>query len=337
MRRHLVAGLSATALLGLTACSGSGGVTPSETLSRSVTDGPAASEPQPEEDLPPISDARLRFGLALAEGPTSDEVRRLSESLGESPAISLFFKDFAQDPPLHELDIVAARGSEPVISWEPWVWDEGVDQPEFRLDEITAGAHDDVLDEWGAALATWGRPLTLRFGHEMNGSWYPWAESENGNGTGDYIKAFRHVHDRVKAAGADNVRWMWSPNSRSEPAASLARYYPGDDYVDVVGLDGYNWGTTKAWSWWQKPDEIFDSTLANVRTIAPGKPIILAETSSVTEGGDRKEWARQLIEYADKQKDVSGVVWFHSEEDVDWRLDDATLSALKSALGRRKD
>ncbi|MFB9733383.1 glycoside hydrolase family 26 protein [Ornithinimicrobium kibberense] len=328
----------------LAACSpGSGGDAASDGAAPS-TAAPAATSVSPTEDasapaaedLPPIADARLRFGLAVPEGPTGQTLVDLSEAVGESPSIILFYKDFAQDPPLHELDVVAGRGAEAVLSWEPWRWDEGVDQPDFRLSEITAGRYDDYLADWGEALATWGKPVTVRFAHEMNGTWYPWGESVNGNEPGDYVEAYRHVHDRVTEAGADNVRWMWSPNSLADPADDLSGMYPGDDYVDVVGVDGYNWGTAAEWSTWQSPEEIFGATLDHVRSLAPGKELVVAETASTAVGGDQGQWAADLVSYLGEQEDVTGFVWFHADDDVaDWRLLEDSQDVLEDALTDR--
>ena len=91
-------------------------------------------------------------------------------------------------------------------------------------------------------------PLLLRFAHEMNADWYPWdGVRASAPGTHDgparYVAAWRHVHAVFAAAGATNVRWVWSPNHRSIPAAAwndAARYYPGDDVVDWIGVDGYD-------------------------------------------------------------------------------------------------
>lgn len=289
------------------------------------------------EDLPPVSDADLRLGLALSEGPTGEALVDIARAVDETPGIVLFFKDFEQEPPLHELDVVAALGAEPVISWEPWVWGGGVEQPDFRLSEITSGRYDDYLTSWGTQLATWGKPVTLRFAHEMNGNWYPWGESANGNAPGDYVAAYRHVHDVVTAAGAENVRWMWSPNVLPDAGGDLSGFYPGDDYVDVVGVDGYNWGTTNAWNRWQEPEEIFDATLDHVRDLAPGKELVVAETASVATGGDQAVWVRSLVSYLHAEGDVTGFVWLHEDqEDIDWRLQDESLPALKEALAERE-
>ena len=88
----------------------------------------------------------------------------------------------------------------------------------------------------------------LRYGHEMNGSWYPRADGVNGNAPGDFAAAWRHVHDVVTAAGATNPSWVWSPNIPYTGSTPLDGLYPGAVYVDAVALDGYNWGTSAGWS-----------------------------------------------------------------------------------------
>ena len=51
----------------------------------------------------------------------------------------------------------------------------------------------------------------IRFAHEMNGTWYPWAEGVNGNGPGDYVAAWRHVVGVFRRAKVSNVTWTWAP------------------------------------------------------------------------------------------------------------------------------
>ena len=110
-----------------------------------------------------------------------------------------------------------------LLTWEPWAWGSGTSQPAYSLDRITAGDFDSYLRQWGQALADWGHPVMLRFGHEMNGNWYPWSEQLNGNGPGDYVAAWRHIHDVVASTGTSNVTWLaelrsLAPASRSSSA-----------------------------------------------------------------------------------------------------------------------
>lgn len=295
----------------------------------------AAPTPVP----PPVSTANLRFGVATTGGPLAaaelDEVSRLA---GESPASILFYKDFLQAPPISELNAVRARGAVPLVTWEPWAWGGGVDQPAYALDRIAAGDFDARITQWGQALATWGYPVQLRFAHEMNGDWYPWAEGVNGNEAGDYVRAWRHVHDVMAATGASNVSWVWSPNVPYWGSTDLDGLFPGAGYVDVAGLDGYNWGTSATWSGWISPQDLFAPGIAQLRSLAPRVPILIAETASSEAGGSKAAWNSDLVSYLSAQPDVMGFVWFHMQKEADWRINssDASAAAFKSALAARR-
>jgi len=288
---------------------------------------------------PQISTSLLRFGVTTPGGAAaSAELDHVASAVGEAPSIVMSYKDFNQPAPIAELDAVAARGATSIITWEPWRWGNGVYQPDFASDRIAAGDFDAYLASWGTALAAWGKPVTLRYAHEANGNWYPWADAANGNSTGDYAAAWRHVHDVVTAAGATNVSWLWSPNVPYTGSTPLTQLYPGAGYVDEVGLDGYNWGASASWSTWTSPSDLFGTGLAQLRAIAPGTPILIAETASAEAGGSKADWNSALIGYLAAQPDVTGFVWFHHNKETDWRIDSSTASAaaLRTALGARK-
>ncbi|MCQ6268999.1 beta-mannanase [Pseudarthrobacter sp. R1] len=295
----------------------------------------AAPAPQP----PTVSTDSLRFGVATPGGAlAAAELDEVSALAGESPSMVLIYKDFLQSPPLTELNAVRARGAVPLVTWEPWVWGGGVEQPAYALNRITAGDFDERIREWGQSLAAWGQPVMLRLAHEMNGNWYPWAESANGNQPGDYVQAWQHVYDVVASTGASNVQWVWSPNVPYWGSTDLAGLYPGAGYVDVVALDGYNWGTSTAWSSWASPQDLFAPGIAALRTLAPGKPILIAETASSEAGGSKAEWNSSLVSYLAAQPDVLGFVWFHLQKEADWRINSSpsSASALNAALLARR-
>jgi hypothetical protein len=281
----------------------------------------------------------LRFGVGTPGGPlASAELDEVAALAGEAPSIILSYKDFNQAPPLAELEAARSRGAVVLLTWEPWAWGGGTSQPAYALDRITAGDFDPYLRQWGQALANWGHPVMLRFGHEMNGNWYPWSEQLNGNGPGDYVAAWRHVHDVVASAGAANVTWVWNPNVPYWGSAPLTALYPGAAYVDAVALDGYNWGTSASWSTWVSPSELFGQGLAELRGLAPGKQILIGETSSAEQGGSKAEWASSLVGYLAAQGDVTALTWFHFNKETDWRINSSTAAAdaLRSALAARR-
>jgi beta-mannanase len=118
-------------------------------------------------------------------------------------------------------------------------------------------------------------PVLLDFGHEMNGNWYPWASGVNNNTPAQYIAAFQHVHDRFVVAGAWNVFFVWNPDHWSPSGISAAAFYPGDAYVDVMAIDGYNWNSN-----WQTPYGVFHTIYDQLTALNSTKPIIIAEVGS---------------------------------------------------------
>jgi beta-mannanase len=285
-----------------------------------------APEPAPQ---PPISNSRLRFGVATNGGAqATSELNEVAALAGESPSLVLYYKDFAQPAPIADLESVRARGATSIVTWEPWTWGgDPVNQPAYSLDRLAAGDYDPYLIQWGQSLRDWGHPVMLRLAHEMNGNWYPWAEGVNGNSAGDYVAAWRHVHDVVAGTGATNVQWVWAPNVPYWGSTPLSGLYPGSAYVDAVGLDGYNWGTSASWSSWISPQDLFGQGLAELRALAPGMPIIITETASSEAGGSKAAWNSSLISYLYAQPDVTGFVWFHLNKEVDWRINSSQSSA----------
>ncbi|WP_205843600.1 glycoside hydrolase family 26 protein [Nakamurella deserti] len=296
----------------------------------------ATASPQRPGDL--AAPSPLAFGVSTWGGPLDTagmaEVARLA---GETPTLELFYEDFEQPVPLAKLDAVRSRGATPVITWEPWQWGGGPVQPAYALDRIADGTYDAHIADWARGLQAWGHPLTLRFAHEMNGDWYPWAAGVSGNTAADYVAAWRHVHDLFTAADATNVTWLWSPNTPYDGSAPMADFYPGAAYVDTVGLDGYNWGGTTAWNPWIEPRALFANGLTQLRALAPGKPILIAETGSADAGGDKARWIGRLVRYLDAQPDVTGFVWFDHVKETDWRFHSTprTTAAFAAALDRR--
>ncbi|WP_414171920.1 glycoside hydrolase family 26 protein [Clavibacter tessellarius] len=178
--------------------------------------------------------------------------------------------DFTNPAPIAGLTSVAARGADSLLTWEPWKGGAGTSQPAYSNARIVAGDQDAYIRSWGADLAKYGKTVYLRYGHEMNGNWYPWSDGVNGNAPGSYVQAWKHVHDLVVAQGATNVKWVWSPNVPYPGSTDLASLYPGSDQVDVVALDGYNWGSAPGQRW-TDPAALFGPGIDRLRAVAPAQ------------------------------------------------------------------
>jgi cellulose synthase/poly-beta-1,6-N-acetylglucosamine synthase-like glycosyltransferase/beta-mannanase len=174
-------------------------------------------------------------------------------------------------------------GNTPLVTIEP----RGEANGAKLLDDIIAGAYDQRLDNLAEVLKASKNPVYIRFGHEMDlGNLYPWGDQSPGS----YIEAYRHVSDRLRADNAQSVRFVWSP--AGNPGAEI--YYPGDQYVDVVGttilFDRY---------WYGNLEPNF-STLAQSREWLQGlgKPVWIVEFGA---GRSDKAYQQKLINDAIEQ------------------------------------
>jgi hypothetical protein len=269
---------------------------------------------------------KLGFGVSVEGGPlAAEELHAVSTAVGEQPASVLWFEDFHSSPPVEGVAAVSGRSATPIITWEPW---------NAPLDSIARGQQDGHLTCWADALAVSESEVYLRFAHEFNGDWYPWSPVK-GTSPEQFVAAWRHVHDLFRRRGVSNVRWVWSPNAVSTDPAPLAAWYPGSAYVDVLGVDGYNWGDVRPADRWPGPEELFDKALNELRTLDDSLPILIAEVACAECGGSKAEWISDFVAYADAQPDVVGFVWFEHDKETDWRLvssqsaADAMAHALK--------
>ena len=255
----------------------------------------ATVTPTPTSVSPGSSDPYLGVWQPDPAYPTSDytltALKQFEADAGTHVAIVMFWRDWAPtdkgiiDPQL--LSAIRSHGSVPLITWNPANWASS-DQTPYCLQSIIAGGEDAYLDSQARNLASYGGPVLIRMMHEMNGNWYhQWSPGQSDAcghvvTSSDYVAAWRHIHDRITADGATNVRWVWSPNiwMASSLAVDPAGDYPGDAYVDWTALDGYNTTSSGAWMTWQ---QLFGYAYALLMQRYPTKPIMIAETASGVE------------------------------------------------------
>jgi hypothetical protein len=273
-------------------------------------------------------------------------VARFEELSGKSASVVQFFQPFAEcNPscsfyafPTSPMESIRAHGSIPALSWSSQSIPSSLSEPDFQLSDVVEGRYDEFLNRFATEAREWGHPFFLRFNWEMNGNWFPWSEGVNGNSAGQYVAAWRHVHDIFAAAGATNASWVWCPFV--DPAGSLQALgplYPGDAYVDWTGLDGYNWGTNPSSPrGWRSFDQLFEASYDQItESIAPSKPLMIGEMGASEQGGSKPEWigetmAQVPVEYPR----VKALLWFDKFDDgMDWPVETSTAAAGAFAHG----
>jgi hypothetical protein len=211
--------------------------------------------------------------------------------------------------PTEPMQNLRNHGVIPFFSWSSSSVSEGTNDPRFRLAKVIRGSYDNYIRAFARAAAAWGHPFFLRFNWEMNGNWFPWSEGVNGNRRGQFVAAWRHVHDIFTSVGATNATWVWCPNVGEEDG--LRGLYPGNSYVDWTCLDGYNWGTRFNWSSWRSFDQIYHRSYRLAQRIAPRKPMVLGEIASTTYGGSKAAWISNMLRAVrTRYQNVRGLVWF---------------------------
>jgi hypothetical protein len=261
-------------------------------------------------------------------------VNRLEGVIHKHLSVVMWYSDWKQGPvSVAQLRAVSRRGSVPQITWEPWDYTKGPysRQGEYSLRSIADGAHDAYIRSWAQRLAAYGKQIRLRFAQEMNGNWYPWSARAYGNSPAEFVAAWRHVHDLFRAAGANNVVWIWSPVAI---AASIdAEEYPGDRYVDMVGLSLFNGGSQLKYGPWKSFAEKLDRPLAILRRIAPSKPVEISEVGVAERGGDKARWIREMFGTLAAHPEIVSLIWFDVPTASDWRVETSRTAERAFAVG----
>lgn len=253
------------------------------------------------------------------------------------------FNDF----PESELNVIYQNGSIPLITWEPWD-SVSTSNISLTLEKIISGNYDEYINEWANNAKNYKRALFIRFGHEMNILDYAWNGLYNGGATENaygasnkadgperYVDAYKHVWNIFNQAGAVNVTWIWAVNHNDNPSANWnvkSNYYPGDTYVDWIGVDGYNFNTAEIP--YRTFDEIFSNALNEVSAIpSSAKPIIITEMSS-NDGRPgtpaKSEWITDAFQKMSADSRIRAFCWFNeNKSDGNWAL---TLDSDKLAF-----
>ncbi|WP_167759373.1 glycoside hydrolase family 26 protein [Mycobacterium sp. PS03-16] len=282
-----------------------------------------ACSPEPSAQSSQSAPHALDWGVFVPDDQAgSSDLAVVTDMAGATPGYVLRFAAINDQVPLGALSAITAGGAVPILTLELWQPGAGPEQPAYSLRRILAGDFDSRLEAWARILADWGSPLILRTGHEMNSTFYPWSVRVNGNTAVESAAAWRHVREIFRRAGADNVAFMWCPDASADGLGDMAAAFPGADSIDVLGLDGYNWGEGDGRSW-RSAAEIFGDSLAQLRRLDPRHDIVIAETAGVEgprSGIDKADWIYGLFDYLATQDRVTGVVWFQAVKERDWRF-----------------
>lgn len=195
--------------------------------------------------------------------------------------------------------------------------------PKISSAEQAAGALDDYHKTYFKAMAEDktrdNGPLWMRPANEMNGGWVPYYKDP-----ANYVKAWRRMYNIAEQYGVTcyNV-FVWSPNSYDSPATAqnrMADYYPGDIYVDWIGMSCYPPSKSNNYT----EDQRYPANrVKEVLSISATKPVLITEGAFSSDYGqsdankanasiyasDHVRWVREWFALKDTEPRIKGVVW----------------------------
>jgi hypothetical protein len=309
-------------------------------------------EPEPEPTPEPGTSSPIYWGATIGTQLTGNQapwdmtaVSKFEEETKKKVSLVQFFQPFANcNPgcsfynfPVSPLENIRLHGSIPVLSWSSQSIPSSKSEPDFQLSDVISGRYDAYIREFATKAKAWGHPFFLRFNWEMNGKWFPWDEGVNGNQSGEFVTAWRHVHDIFSEVGTTNATWVWCPNIEWNGGTPIASQYPGDAYVDWTGIDGYNRGTNPTNpEGWKSFSQVYRSTYNSiVGSIAPSKPMMIGEVASSEYGGSKAAWMKDMLaRIPTEYQKIKALLYFDKyDSNMDWPLETSTSATTAFAEG----
>ena len=224
----------------------------------------------------------------------------------------------------------------------------------YDSNKIISGSQDDIIRRTAQQMKAFGHEFFMRYCWEMDGA----RKQGTVKGPEEFVAAWQRMYRIFQEEGATNVIWVWTANaagfkdkrkySNNEPPAP--QFYPGDDYVDWIAADGYNWGVSERnqGDRWRQVFEIFDEFMVFARQHP--KPIMIGEYGAQEQTKDPEAKARWMrishdtlmnkprtpeCPWCGAFSDVAAIVYFDVDygSHGDWRImsSDVTLQAYKEA------
>jgi mannan endo-1,4-beta-mannosidase len=258
------------------------------------------------------------LGIFEPDAPNSySGLDQVAHAIGRRPDLAVYYSHWLQPFRVTFATAAAKHGATTLVQIAPG---------KYSLESIASGRYDAYLRSYATAIKAFGAPVILSFGHEMNGSWYPWGRKHTSPTL--FVKAWRHVVIVFRQMGATKVTWLWTVNIMGTSTPGPRPWWPGRAYVNWVGIDGYFWYKAAEF------DSVFGPTIAYVREFTH-EPILIGETGASPADGQPAKIAELFAGV--RAFGLLGFVWFDSNDQspsipgevLDWRLTSASLAVLR--------
>ncbi len=241
--------------------------------------------------------------------------------------------------PIESVHTIRNQGKIPLIRIMPRSdFEENHKETVYSLQKIIDGEFDTQLHKWAydAKNDAFG-PILIDFAVEPDGDWFGWSGLYNGAGTTDgygnsvypdgperWRDAYRHIIDIFRNENVTNITWLFHVDINVMPEEewnSPKYYYPGDNYIDWIGISIYGAQQTHE-PWWGLFSEMIENNHSYITEITSTKPIAVLEfgVTDYHDTGDKSEWLQDAFDTIENNPYINfkGVSYWHEN----WENDD---------------
>lgn len=261
-------------------------------------------------------ESTLKFGIFEPEAPgRTYNLDKIETRLDYNFPVVVRYQHMDENLPLYDLQKAKEMGRVVELTLQTTIQKDGkvVDLTKNILD----GEYKTYFENYAKALKELNYPVLFRLNNEMNGDWCMYSAYHYGKDADVYIALYRHLYEVFESQGANNVIYVWNPNDKSFPDFSwnsYMAYYPGDKYVDIVGLTGYNTGNYYSGEYWHSFERIYDNFYYSYANRF-NHPFMITEFGSSSHGGDKALWIEEMFKTLPKYDRLKVAVWWSG---IDW-------------------
>jgi beta-mannanase len=296
----------------------------------------------------------IAFGATLADLPYGrTDLPALETQLGAPVGVASAFVDWSYViGGANELWMANWGARKVLLAWEP----NGI-----RFTDVTNGSQDAYLQRVANSMKAFPYDVYVRPWPEMNGHWSTWqptaaGDKPDGGTPAQFVDAWRYLVDFMRSRGVTHLKFVFNPDASNQSIDTpISSIWPGATYVDVLGIDGYNWGNSAlgpldTGDRWQSFSDIFAPMYGVLTMLSGTSPVWITEfgskepaeeddsaypteSSPIDPTHDKGTWINDLMASTTFPR-VAALVYFNQKKERDWRLDSSTssLDAIRRAL-----
>ncbi len=240
----------------------------------------------------------------------------LEEKVDHKFDVLVRYQTLETDVPVQDLENAYDQGRYVELTLQTMYYNPNNGDNSGVLYDILNGDYDDYFNKYAQDLKEFGHPVLFRLNNEMNGDWCVYSSYHHSKDTDIYKESWRYIYSIFEKNDVDNVLWLWNPHDISYPNVKWnhhLNYFPGEEYVDIVGLTGYNTGTYYKGEIWREFDEIYPALYAEYMAQFD-YPFMITEFGSNQVGGNKGQWVDDMFSKIEAYENIKVVIWFNGTD-----------------------